>query len=123
MHVSRVVNCTKSLSNLLKRFLYLMLSELQKYKIGQSIQPNAMGGNFLPVLVCPQKAIVRIKFLAYFLQSSRYEKCCHKLERMFEVFHHSKNIHCFVFLLGCMRLCCIVPKVIHGLISKPRHKH
>ena len=53
-----------------------------------------LSAHFCPALVCPQKAAVRIQFLPYFgiSSSSRHEKCCQMLKRLFVLFHHSRNI-------------------------------
>ena len=61
------------------------------YLQNRTANPVNLAAIFCPVLVCPQKATVGIKIFAVPL-SSRHEKCYQILERLFVVFHQSRNI-------------------------------
>ena len=82
-YVSRVVKYNKKSFHHLTMFFSCLLDEMiakickklkshggfLSYLQDRTTNPANMAAIFCPALVCPQKAIVGIKFLAYFLQS------------------------------------------------------
>ena len=75
--------------------------EISRWLFELPANPANLAAMFCPALVCPQKAILGIKFLAHLCSplSSLHEKCYQILERLFLVFHHSRNILCHLYLM------------------------
>ena len=102
-------NTTKSLSTIWQRFSSLLDEVIAKYarnwnvleafwatcKIGQPIQPIWQQFFALPWSAL-KKPSWELNFLHIFAVplSSRHEKCCQILERLFVAYHHSRNILC-----------------------------
>ena len=102
----RMWKTTKSISNIWQSFSCLLDEGIAKickklkyhggflsYLQGRTANPANLAAIFCPALVCPQKVILGIKFLANFCSPLvKYEKCCQIFERLFVVLHHSRNI-------------------------------
>ena len=97
-------------------------------KIGQPIQPMWQQFFALPWSAL-KKPSWELNFLHIFAVplSSRHQKRCQILERLFVVFHHSRNIVCMVLLSNLYTVCVNVGRYVcnthNPLLLFQQHTH
>ena len=111
-------NTTGGLSNICQHFSRLLDEGIPKiwkklnphdsflsYLLNSKANSAHLAAHFCPALVCLKEPQWEFNFFHIFgiPSSSRHEKYCQMLERLFALFHHSRNIPCAVSGCCCCR--------------------